>query len=72
MGEAGRDALRMGFGRTVMLESHGATISSDANRAAEVEGVPPFPLIAPIRPRDLIPYSMDHSLGYTAFRSINC
>jgi hypothetical protein len=30
MGEAGRDALRMGFDRTVKLEFHGATVSSDA------------------------------------------
>ena len=30
MGEAGRDALRVGFDRTVKLEFHGATVSSDA------------------------------------------
>ena len=30
MGEAGRDALRVGFDRTLKLEFHGATVSSDA------------------------------------------
>lgn len=30
MGEAGRDALRVCFDRTVKLEFHGATVSSDA------------------------------------------
>ena len=30
MGEAGRDALRMGFSRKVKLEFHGAAVSSDA------------------------------------------
>jgi hypothetical protein len=30
VGEAGRDALRVGFDRTVKLEFHGATVSSDA------------------------------------------
>ena len=30
MGEAGRDALRRGFDRTVKLEFHGATVSSNA------------------------------------------
>jgi hypothetical protein len=30
MGDAGRDALRVGFDRTVKLEFHGATVSSDA------------------------------------------
>lgn len=30
MGEAGRDALRVGFDRTVKFEFHGATVSSDA------------------------------------------
>lgn len=29
MGKAGRDALRVGFDRTVMLEFYGATVSSD-------------------------------------------
>ena len=30
MGEAGRDALRVGFDRTVKLQLHGPTASSDA------------------------------------------
>ena len=30
MGEAGRDALRVGFDRTVKLEFRGATVNSDA------------------------------------------
>jgi hypothetical protein len=30
MGEAGRDALRVAFDRTVKLEFHGATVSSNA------------------------------------------
>jgi len=31
MGEAGRDGLRVGFDRTVNLEFHGVTVSSDAD-----------------------------------------
>ncbi len=30
MGEAGRDALRVGFEGTIKLEFHGAKVSSDA------------------------------------------
>ena len=30
MGEAGKDALRVGFNRSIKLEFHGARISSDA------------------------------------------
>ena len=30
MGEAGRDALRLGFDRAIRLEFHGAKVSSDA------------------------------------------
>ena len=30
MGEAGKDALRVGFDRTIMLAFHGARVSSDA------------------------------------------
>ena len=34
MGEAGKDALRVGFDRTVKLEFHGSRVSLDAGRKA--------------------------------------
>ena len=47
MGEAGMDALRVGFDRTVELEFHGATVSSDGaiptTPAIECASCPPPP-----------------------------